>query len=238
MDKRDEDVLLDLLDFVGFGQIGTDTPVLLIENVIVDPAAAGRLQEWMVEEENKTPSRFENPAHFDDRLVHGTDVLKDQTGEHHIERRIVKREQRRFRPGVGRTSAALLGEADLRHGRIDADARGPEPHGDPGQLTVSCTHIEHSPGADEPLGRHRHDLLDVFHIGALGETLLPPGGVDLPELFAFRSHPPILPGDGERHWPDTGRRGPDRSAPFATGRSSRFRFSVQFFEHGVGDHVR
>ena len=55
VDEGDEDVLLHLLDRLVLHQVGADAPVLLgrIEHLVVDPAAARRLQERVVEEEQE-----------------------------------------------------------------------------------------------------------------------------------------------------------------------------------------
>ena len=57
------------------------------------------------------------------------------------------------------------------------------------------------PGAGEALAREREDLLLVLGIGAVGEALLPPGRVPLPELVVHNRAQRVMPSSGARKRP-------------------------------------
>ena len=68
VDERDEDALLHLLDGLVLDQVGADPPVLLgrIEDLVVDPAAVGRLEQRVVQEEEEPPAGRQDPCHLGD----------------------------------------------------------------------------------------------------------------------------------------------------------------------------
>ncbi len=95
MDEGDEHVLLHLLDAEILSQVGPDPPVLLLENGVVDPAAVGRLQQRVVEEEEEPPAQLEDPGHLSDGVVDVGDVFEDEASDDGVERGCSERERRR-----------------------------------------------------------------------------------------------------------------------------------------------
>lgn len=87
MDERNEDVLLHLFDRVILHEVGTDPPVLLgwIEDSIIDPPAPGSLQKRMIEKEAKPTTGLKDARNFGYSLIHGIDVLEDETGHDRVE---------------------------------------------------------------------------------------------------------------------------------------------------------
>lgn len=59
MDERDEHSLLDLLDGLVLHEVRTDAPVLLrgVQDLVIDPTAVRRLQQRVVQEEEKSAAR-------------------------------------------------------------------------------------------------------------------------------------------------------------------------------------
>lgn len=59
MDERDEHSLLDLLDGLVLYEVRTDAPVLLrgVQDLVIDPTAVRRLQQRVVQEEEKSAAR-------------------------------------------------------------------------------------------------------------------------------------------------------------------------------------
>src|SRR5581483_78038 len=60
------------------GEVGPDAPVLLLEDVVVDPAAVRRLEQRVVEEEQEPPAGPEHPGHLGDGGGEVDDVLEHQ----------------------------------------------------------------------------------------------------------------------------------------------------------------
>ena len=59
----------------------------------------------------------------------------------------------------------------------------PSRAGEPADLPVAASDVEHPPRAGELRRGERQDLLLVLRVGALGEPLDPPGGVGLPQAL-------------------------------------------------------
>ena len=66
-------------------QVGPDPPVLLVQDVVVDPAAARGLQQRVVQEEDEPPARREHPGHLVDRGLERVDVLEHQAHDDRVE---------------------------------------------------------------------------------------------------------------------------------------------------------
>ena len=193
VDEGDEDVLLDLLDGRVLAEVGADAPVLLgrIEDLIVDPAAVGRLEQRVVEEEEEPAPGFEDPGHLGDGLVDRLDVLEDQAGDHAVEGGVAERQGGRAGPQVRRSPTARRSDGDLVPGRVEADDRGAGRGGEAGHLALARAHVEHPGGALQVVGGEREDLLLVLGIDAGGEAVLPPVGVALPEIVGLGHDLPL-----------------------------------------------
>jgi hypothetical protein len=75
----------------------------------------------------------------------------------------------------------------------------PPPRREPGDLALAGADVEHRCGAGEVRGGQREDLLLVLGVGALGEPVLPPAGVGLPQVCdpkPVQEHLPLLVGTG------------------------------------------
>ncbi len=81
-------VLLDFFDRPVFDEVLADAPVLLrrVEDLVVDPAAVRRLQQWMVEEEEEAAAVDQHASDFGERAVDVVDVLEDEASHHRVER--------------------------------------------------------------------------------------------------------------------------------------------------------
>src|SRR5437588_7052747 len=186
VDEGDVDVLVHLLDAAVFDEVGADAPVLLVEDAVVDPAAAGCLEQWVVEEEEEAAARREDTPHFGQGLVDSLDVLEHQAGDDGVERLRRERQGVGDAPAVRRRAPALACHPQLRPRRVEPnDPRGPDVTGQSGDLPLATADVEYRRAAPQVGGGHWHDLLDVFGVSAGGEPLLPPGRVLLPLLHAL-----------------------------------------------------
>ena len=90
-------------------EIRADAPVLLgrIEHLVVDPAAPGRLEQRVVEEEREPPAGAQHAGDLGDRAVDVVDVLEHEARDDAIERGVRERQLGGLRTRVVRTSAAL-----------------------------------------------------------------------------------------------------------------------------------
>ena len=146
----------------------------------------GRLQQRVVQEEHEAPARLEHPRDLGDRAAR--DRRCARTRGTRPRRRSSRRRTaaRRPRPrDVPRATAALGRDGELRRasGRrrrpVGADRRTRQPaRPAPHRYPTSSTR----PRAGQALGREREDLLLVLGVGAVGEPVLPPAGVLLPEV--------------------------------------------------------
>ncbi len=112
-------------------------------------------------------------------------MLEHETGDHRVEARICERQRRRARAPVHRSPAPLGRDDDLGVGRVDADdERRAGTDCEPRDLALPASDVEHPSRAGEVGRCEREDLLGVLRVGAVGEAVLPPASVDLPELVA------------------------------------------------------
>ena len=96
-------------------QVGAHPPVLLgrLHDLVVHPAAVGRLQERVVQEEEEAAAGLEHAGHLTDRRLGVQQVLEDQAGDDSVEGVVGERELLGAGPGVHRSSPALGGGPDL-----------------------------------------------------------------------------------------------------------------------------
>lgn len=184
VNERNEDSLFDLLDREVFHQVRPDPPVLLrgVENLIVDPSAARSLQQWMIEKEAESATRLEHSCNFGYRLVDILDVLENEAGNDSIEDSIGKGHPMCRCPGSDHPSSALGCDRDLIPCGIDSDHEpSTESCGESGHLSVAATDVEHTVHTLEFCCRQGKNLLDVFRVGSLGESIDPPGSVIFPQ---------------------------------------------------------
>ncbi len=105
---------------------------------------------------------------------HTTTASNDGVGE---------RERVGVGPGVVDRTAPFVRSAQLRGSRVDAhDEPGAVACDQPRDLSLTGAHIEHPLRAGQALAGERQDLLFVLRVGAVGESLLPPTRVALPEI--------------------------------------------------------
>ena len=178
MDEADVHAELDLFERLGLLEVATDAPVLLrwLDCLIIDPAAVGRLQQRMVEEEAEAPAPDEHSGDLADRRVDLVDVLEDEARHHRTERRITERQLVGGRPGVDDTAGAFGGGADLVPRRIDADdaVDAVEPRCEAADLSLPAPDVEDARRARQLGRRQRQDLLVVLRVGTTREPVDPP----------------------------------------------------------------
>ena len=87
MDEPDVHAQLDLFDRLALHQVGADPPVLLgrIDDVVVDPARPGCLEQRVIEEEAETAAWLGDPGDLRDRRVDGVDVLEHEARDRGVE---------------------------------------------------------------------------------------------------------------------------------------------------------
>ena len=190
MQETDVHTELDLLIVLRLVEIRADAPVLLgrIQHLVVDPAAPGRLEQRVVEEEREPPAVAQHAGYLGDRAVDVVDVLEDEARDDAIERGVRERQLGGLCTRVVRTSAALDGDAELVARRVDPDDVCTASGEHPADLPVATSDVEDHRRRPQLLLGERHDLLDVLGVGALGEPLDPPAGVLLPQLAGRVAH--------------------------------------------------
>ena len=151
--------------------------------MIVDPTAAGDLQQRVVEQEQERSAGFEDARHFCNGLVDCGDVLEDQACDDGIETGIGERERISGGACVLRSTGALARDVGLGFGGVDADC-GLDAcvHQVTGELALTGPDVEDPRRAAERLGHDRQDLFDVLRICPIGELVLPPPGLGFPVL--------------------------------------------------------
>ena len=171
--------LLDLLHRGGLGQVRSDPPVLLrrIDQLIVDPAAVGGLEQGVVEEEQEPPARAEDPGHLGDGVIDVVDVLEDEAGNGAVEGGRGEGQPGRRRSEVGRLVTSrhpapdrLL---DLGSDGVDSGDQGPGLGQGPRCLALAGPNVEHPPVTGQPVDDQGQDLVGVLRIDPIGELPLP-----------------------------------------------------------------
>src|SRR5205823_14360065 len=150
----------------------------------------------------ETASRPQHPPHLCDRGVERLDVLEDQAGDDGVESPVAERQRRRAPAHVDGPAGASDRDLQLRPRRLDADdARVWSRHAsEASNLSLAGADVEHLLCSREMVRRERQDLFGIFGVGALGERVLPPAGVQLPGVAAL----PWLPGHGSSVSPKWG----------------------------------
>ena len=172
-------------------QVRADPPVLLgrVEDLVVDPAAVRRLQQRVVEEEDEAAAGPSTRATSAIAVVERRRCARTR-GRRPPRRTLASANGQRGRagPGVGRSPAArgARPRPAPRSGRRRRPRRRRRPAASratcPRRMPTSSTR----PRPGQGVGRQREDLLLVLGVGAVGEPVLPPAGVGLPELVAHR----------------------------------------------------
>ena len=94
---------------------GPDPPVLLPEDLVVDPATPRRLEQRVVQEQEEAPAGREHTGDLVDARLDRVDVLDHEAHHHRVESaRSDTAGASAIGPGVARAAAALLGDRDLR----------------------------------------------------------------------------------------------------------------------------
>ena len=137
----------------------------------------------MVEEEHEPAARREHAGDLGDRRFVVGDVLEHQARDRGVEARVGERQALGGGAHVTRTAAALGRDAAAARAS-DRRRRPSAPSFDrePGDLALTGADVDHALRAGEALGREREDLLLVLGVDAVGEAVLPPAGVLLPEV--------------------------------------------------------
>jgi hypothetical protein len=165
------------------GEVRADAPVLLFEDVVDHPAAVGRLQQRVIEEEREAAAGREHTSDLGNRRTVIGQVFEHQARDRGVEGRIGERKLLRARPQIVRPARALRGDLDLRARRVDAHHElRTELRREARDLAFAGTDIDDPRRTFETLGRERKDLLLVLRIRAVGEAVLPPLRVALPRV--------------------------------------------------------
>ena len=168
---------------VSGAQVGPDPPVLLLQDVVVDPSAARGLEQGVVQEEEAGSRRVRAPG-----------PSRGSTGSNgsrcSITRHITTASKAPSGSGGGRrrpgrksgppAAARALRRSAPRSGRRRR-ASPPAAATRRGDLAFAAADVEHPPRAGEVAFDQREDLLLVLGVGAVGELPLPPAGVLLPQ---------------------------------------------------------
>ncbi len=109
-------------------------------------------------------------------------VLEDEARDRGIEAGIRERERLRGGAHVPRPATTLGRDPKLRARRIDPGYLGAEPDREPRDLAFAGADVDDARCALQALGREREDLLLILGIDTVGETVLPPARVLLPEI--------------------------------------------------------
>lgn len=184
MDEGNEHILFHFFDRQILDEVRADSPILLrrVENLIVDPSTARRLQQRMIEKEAEATAGGQNSCHFGNGIIDVFDVFEDETCHDCIEGVRCKRQSMRRRTGNMHSAASLRRDRDLIPRWIDTDHEARTETGCQARdLAVSTSHIENALHTFELSGCQRKDLLYVLGICTLGETFDPPCGVLFPQ---------------------------------------------------------
>lgn len=204
MDEPNEHPELHLFNCLGLGEVGAEPPILLgrVDHVIVDPATSGGLQQRVVQKERETTTRSQHACDLGDGRIDRVDVLEHQARHHGIERSVRERQLVRSGLQVARPTAALVCDANLIPGRVDADNSCTSGRHHPRYLAVTATHVENRLSIRK-LGRgEREDLLHVLRVGALGEAVDPPLRVVLPQILLVHREQTTVAMMKFSVWPD------------------------------------
>ena len=151
------DARRDLLDRHVFDEIRADAPVLLLEDVVVDPAAARHLEQRVVEEKQERPAGLEYPGDLGDRGIDRDDVFEDQARDHGVEGGVAERKS--VRRGAQRTAGRRRDRRATRvcasEGSMPTAAVTPALIERAGELALTGPDVEHSTRAPESFGHDR-----------------------------------------------------------------------------------
>ena len=169
-----------------------DPPVLLPQDLVVDPAAAGRLEQGVIQEQEKAPTGGEDPG---DLPIHGSIGSMCSITRHITTASNAARPARQV-VGDGaciqRPTTPLLGHSDLRPSRIQPDHASSNSNRPPRDLPLTTPDVEHPPHTGEVVIDQRKNLLLVFRVGTIRELASPPFRVLLPEGRIIHIHRAIL----------------------------------------------
>ena len=110
-------------------------------------------------------------------------MLEHEAGDDRVDAARRHRQRLGPAPGEAHTAVTRLRGAELRHRRIDAEDRTRAcPRQSARDLALTGADVEHATEAAQISLDDRQDLFLVLRVGALGELVLPPLGVDLPRI--------------------------------------------------------
>jgi len=109
----------DLVELGVVLQVSTNSPIVLAERLIVDPAAAGSLEHRVAQEEHEPATVLENAGNVVDRGLERVDVLQRQTQEHRVKGAARTRQFLGARSCVAGTASTRPSRTQLRQGWIE-----------------------------------------------------------------------------------------------------------------------
>ena len=102
-------------------QVGAHAPVLLLEDVVVDPTASRRLEQRVVQQQEATTAGLQDPCHLLDRRLERVEMLDHEAHHDRVERRIAERQPLGARLHVPRAASPSHSFHDLGPGGVDTD---------------------------------------------------------------------------------------------------------------------
>ncbi len=116
-------------------------------------------------------------------------MLEHEAHHDRVERAVGKGQRIGVAAGVLHVAPAFVCGRELPDRRVDPDyPGGTVARHQACDLPFAGTDVEHPLRTGEHLPRQRQDLLFVLRVGAVGEALLPPAGVALPEIVVVGGH--------------------------------------------------
>ena len=146
----------------------------------------------MVQEEQEPSAGRQDSGDLGEGGVDIGDVLEHEAGHGDIDRCRRDRQRGGRALEVGGPTGPIPTDRHLRPRRIDADDPEPGRGRDPGDLSLTRSHVEHRSHRRKVLRDQRDDLFGVLRVDTLGELVLPPLGVGLPGV----RHQPSVPAGG------------------------------------------
>jgi hypothetical protein len=144
MVERKMDPRFNLVDDKMVRQIRADSPVRFARSLVIDPPAAGCLEERVHQQQQELTIRSKHSRYFGDRRLERIYVLNSEAQDYRFKRRTTK--WKLFRCGLheSRRPAAHVRLPNLRSCRVQAHHFRTAPGDAPGYLPLSTSHIEHA----------------------------------------------------------------------------------------------
>lgn len=145
----------------------------------------------MVEEEDEAAARREHARDLGNRRFVVGDVFEHQARDRGVETRGGEGQVLGEGSHIARATTAFGRDLELGAGRVDTRDVGAESRREAGDLSLTGPDVDDTLRAVEAFGREGQDLLFVLRVDTVGEAVLPPARVLLPE-FRRRGFGPVI----------------------------------------------